>query len=57
MFLRKKLKLGVKMVEFSDGVFDLDARKYKACFFPLTVYISMKDLAVVGVFIQFQNRH
>jgi hypothetical protein len=24
-------------------------------FYPLTVYIFMKDLAVVGVFIQFQN--
>jgi hypothetical protein len=31
-FLRKKIKLGVKMVEFSDGVSDLDSRRHKTCF-------------------------
>jgi hypothetical protein len=32
IFLRKQLKLGVKMMEFSDGVSDLDSRRGKACF-------------------------
>jgi hypothetical protein len=30
--LCKQLKLGVKMMEFSDGVSDLDSRRHKACF-------------------------
>jgi hypothetical protein len=29
---QKKIKLGVKMVEFSDGFLDLDARWHKAYF-------------------------
>jgi heptaprenylglyceryl phosphate synthase len=32
IFLRKKIKLGVKMMEFSDGVLDLDAHRHKAGF-------------------------
>jgi hypothetical protein len=43
------------MMEFRMGFLDLDARRHKI--YPLTVYSSTKGLAVVGVFIQFQNRH
>jgi hypothetical protein len=55
--LRKQLKLGVKMMEFSDGVSLSGFPQAQSMFCPLTVYISIKGLAVVNVFIQFQNRH
>jgi hypothetical protein len=32
LFCAKKIKLGVKMVEISDGVSDLDSRRHKARF-------------------------
>jgi hypothetical protein len=31
-FFAQKLKLGAKMIEFSDGVFYLDAHRHKARF-------------------------
>jgi hypothetical protein len=41
----------VKIMEFSDVV------SSSVCQYALTVYFSTKGLAVVGVFIHFQNRH
>jgi hypothetical protein len=55
IFLRKKLKLGVKMVEVSDGVSFSGFPHSQSRFYMLMVYSSTKGQAVVGVFILFQD--
>jgi hypothetical protein len=52
-----KNKIGVKIMEFSDVLSWSGCPLAPSRFYPLTVYSSTKGLAVVGVFIQFQNRH
>jgi hypothetical protein len=49
-FCAKKLKLGVKMVEFSDGVSFFVFQHSQSMFYTLMVYSSTK-----GVFILFQD--
>jgi hypothetical protein len=53
--LRKKIKLGVKMVEFSDGVSFSGFPHSQSMFYTLMVYSSVKDQFVVGFFILFQD--
>jgi hypothetical protein len=56
-FFAQKIKLGVKMMEFSDGVSLSGCPRAQSTFYPLIIYSYVKGLAVVGVFIQFQNQH
>jgi hypothetical protein len=53
-FAPKKIKLGVKMVEFLDGVSFSGFPHSQSMFYTLVVYSSTKDI-VVGVFILFQD--
>jgi hypothetical protein len=52
-FCAKKLKLGVKMMEFSDGVSLSGFPHSQSMFYTLMIYSYTKDIAVVGVFILF----
>jgi hypothetical protein len=54
-FCAKKIKLGVKMVEFLEGVSLSGFPHSQSMFYTLVVYSSTKGLAVVSVFILFQN--
>jgi hypothetical protein len=50
-----KIKLGVKMVEFSDGVSFSGFQHSQSMFYTLMVYSSTKGQAVLSVFILFQD--
>jgi hypothetical protein len=54
-FWHKQLKLGVKMMEFSDGASLSGFPHSQSMFYTLMVYSSTKGLAIVGVFILFQD--
>jgi hypothetical protein len=54
-FLRKQIKLGVKMAKFSDGVSFSGFPYSQSMFYTLMVYSSTKGQFVVGVFIPFQD--
>jgi hypothetical protein len=48
-----KIKIGVKMVEFSNAVSCSECPMAQCIFYPLTVYYHLKSPSVFRVYIQF----